>query len=129
MDRTIFQAASIILWSHSAALGKETSAALDIIPFKFLKFKYNVLRIFNVLSNTEIFYYLDCDLSKTSTYNARGAVDHKFNALKHNHTLNEFFFQYESVHNWNSLPNDLTLCTDYKQFYSKLNIHIVSQLS
>ena len=62
-------------------------------------------------------------------YNTHGAVDCKFYALEHNHTLNEFCLQYESVHNWNSLLNDLMLCTDYKQFYSKLNIHIVSQLS
>ena len=68
-----------------------------------------------MLSSNEIFYYLDFDLlSKTSMYNTRGAVDHKFNALKHNCTLDEFCFQYGSVHNWNSLPNDLTLCTDYK---------------
>ena len=130
MDRTILQAARIILRSLFVTLGKETAAALDIIPFKFLKFNYNVLRIFNVLSSNDIFYYLDCDLlSKTSMYNTRGLVDRKFSALKQNRTLDEFCFQYESVHNWNSLLNDLTLCRDYKQFYSKLNTHIISQLS
>ena len=77
-----------------------------------------------------VFYYLDCDLlSKTSMYNIRSVVDRKFNALKHNRTLDKFCFQYESVHNWNSLPNNLTLCTDYKQFYSKQNIRIFSQQS
>ena len=127
MDCTILQAARIILRSRSATLGKKIAAGLDIIPFKFLTFKYNVLRIFNVLSSREIFHYLDCDLlSRTSTYNTHGTVNHKFNALKHNRTFDEFCFEYESVHNWNNLLNDLMLCTNYKQFYSKLNIHIVS---
>ena len=62
MGRTILQAARIIPWSLSATLGKETAAALDIIPFKFLTFKYNVLKIFNFLSSNEILYYLYCDL-------------------------------------------------------------------
>ena len=53
----------------------------------------------------KIFHYLDCDLlSKTSIYNKLGAVDRKFNALKHNLTLDEFCFQYESVYYWSSLP-------------------------
>ena len=62
-------------------------------------------------------------------YNTRDAVYRKLCALKHNSTLDEFCFQYESVHSWNSLPNDHKLCSVYKQFHSKLNIHIVSQLT
>ena len=50
---------------------------LDILPFKLIKVKDNVLRIFKILSKNDNSAYLDSELlSKTSVYSTRGAHNH-----------------------------------------------------
>ena len=118
MDRTIRHSARIILRNKYAELDKQT---LNILPFKLIKLKYTILRIFNILSNNGNSAYLDSELlSATSAYRKRGADTRKFNILKHKHSANEYCFQFASVSDWNCLPNNLTSCTDFKLFNSKL---------
>ena len=98
MDRTIRHVAHIILRNKYAELDKQTTKTLDILPFKLTKLKYNVLRIFKILSNNDNSAYLDSELlSATSSYSTRGADTRKFNILKHKRSANENCFQFASV--------------------------------
>ena len=75
MDRTIRHAARIILRYKYAQLDKHLAKTLDILPFKLTKLKYNVLRVFKILSNNDNSTYLDSELlSGTSAYSTRGVV-------------------------------------------------------
>ena len=121
IDRTIRHAAHIILHNKYAELDKQTAKTLDILPFKLIKLKYNVLRVCNILSNNDNSAYLDSELlSAISPYSTRGADTCKFNILKHKRSADEYCFQFASVSDWNCLPNNLTSCTDFKLFNSKL---------
>ena len=109
MDRTIRHAVRIILRNKYAELDKQTAKTLDILPFKLTKLKYNVLRIFKILSNNNNNAYLDSELlSATSSYSTRGADPRKFNILKHKRSADEYCFQFASFSDWNCLPNNLT---------------------
>ena len=69
VDRTIRHAVRIILRNKYAELDKQTAKTLDILTFKLTKLKYNVLRIFKILSNHDNNAYLDSELlSATSSY-------------------------------------------------------------
>ena len=121
MDRTIRHAVRIILCNKYAELDKQTAKTFNILPFKLIKLKYNVLRIFNILSNNDNSAYLDSELlSATFAYSTRGTDTRKFNIIKHKSSADEYCFQFASVRDWNCLPNNLKSCTDFKLFNSKL---------
>ena len=58
MDRTIHHAARSRFRNIYAELEKQTAKTLDILPFKLIKSKYNVLRLFNILSIKDNSTYL-----------------------------------------------------------------------
>ena len=97
MNRKIRYAARIILRNKYAELDKQTAKTLNILPFKLTKLKYNVLRIFKILSNNDSSAYLDSELlSATFSYSTRGA-----DILKHKRSADEYCFQFASVSDWN----------------------------
>ena len=121
ITQIVMHAARIIFRKKYAELDKQTAKTLNILPFKLIKLKYNVLRIFKNFSNNHSSVYLDSELlSAISAYSKRCADAHKFNMLKHKRSVDEYCFQFASITGWNCLPNNLRSCTDFKLFNSKL---------
>ena len=110
MDRVLERITHVIVHNKNATLNSTSARTSGVCTFKRTLFYRNVCSMFSFMKDNTLPYYTNVDMpSSNSSFNTRSSVYNKLKSFKHALTRDEYCFQYAGTHDWNLLPNNITV--------------------
>ena len=107
-DRALLRATRIILNNRKAELSNDSYLATGISMFSMFVRYHTVCRIFIIITNSTVHYYLGTRLANEGAiYSTRNAAHNKIVPIKHSCICDELCFQLQAVSDWNALPHEI----------------------
>ena len=123
LNRALFKTIRVITNNNFAELNRDSFVATGICYFKRLLSSNNVCRIFNIVRDSSVDYYLNTKMSSDGVVNCTRSATHcKIVPLNPFRIVNGHCFQIATIRDWNDLPFNVTSLTDFNIFKTRYSV-------
>ena len=117
IDRALLRATRFILNNRMAELSNDSYLATGIRAFSTFVLYYTVCRIFNIIADSTVYYYLGTRLgNEDASHSTWNAAHSMIVPIKHSSICNELCFQLQVISDWNALPHEITSAASFTLF-------------